>query len=350
MKKVRIGIIGCGGIANGAHIRQLNDVKEAEIVALCDIDEEKLKNTAEKVGVDEAHRFENYKDLIACPDVDAVEICTPNHLHVPMAIEAVRAGKPFNCEKPLALDFRQATELKNALEKRNIPNMMCFSYRFHPAVRYAKYILSKGLIGKVISINVEYLKSSALWKGRRLEWRFIKEYAGTGVLGDLGVHLIDMASFLVGDFHEICANFGTVVKERQKIGSDEWGKVETDDYCNFLATIGDGVSANFAITGCALGNANTIKYDIFGTEGVISFNLNDPSVLGVCIGEIDRMSESLHFVKVPDKFKISQEQMFTNLVLGKECEYLPTVYDGLACQKILDAAVLSAEEKRFVTV
>lgn len=350
MSKVKIGIIGVGGIAYGRHIPELKRIPECEITAVCDTDPQALQKAKEQLGLDDSHCFTDYRQLIDCTDVDAVEICTPNYLHVPMAVYAIEKGKPINVEKPLSVDFKSTLPLKEALEKNNISNMMCFSYRFFPAVRFAKYILEKGLIGDVISVNVEYLKSSAFMEGRRLDWRFVKEYAGTGVLGDLGVHLIDMAEFLIGKIKSVSAVAGIVVKERKRLDSEEFANVETDDYCNFLAEIEGGVTGSFVITRCAIGNINTIKYDIFGTDGVISFNLNNPDILTVCIGEIDKKADGLHTVNVPKEFKITQEQMFIDMVNKKECKYLPTVDDGLRCQKILDGLLCSVEEKRWVEV
>lgn len=196
---------------------------------------------------------------ITCDDVDAVEICTPNYLHVPMVIDAVKAGKPINVEKPLSINLSEAKKLEDALKNNTVPNMMCFSYRFKPAVRYAKEILNRKLLGDILSVNVEYLKSSAFMEGRRLDWRFVKEYAGTGVLGDLGVHLIDMAQFLLGDMTRVCAEAGIIVKQRKKLDSDELGNVETDDYCNFMADFECGAHGMFTITRCAIGHKNTIN-------------------------------------------------------------------------------------------
>ena len=351
---VKVGIIGVGGISR-KHIYELLEIKECKITAICDIDPAALKNTAERLGIDEAHCFYAYKELVDCPEVDAVEICTPNYLHVPMAEYAVRQGKPVNVEKPLALRTEDTADLEKMIREYNHPNMMCFSYRFKPGVRYAKHILDRGLIGNIISINVEYLKSTGLQEGRRLEWRFIKEYAGTGVLGDLGVHLIDMMRLLVGDVKSVSAMAGIVVKKRPRLDCNELGDVETDDYCNFIAEVedrksGESVPATFAITRCAIGHANTIKFDIFGTEGTISFDLNDSSILKVCIGEIDKNGNGLHTVAVPDKFKINQEQMFIDMVNGKDCEFLPTIEDGIECQKILDAILESSETGRRVTL
>ena len=261
----RIGMIGVGGIARGKHIPQITEGTGGHVHAICDVDEAMLQQVGEKLGIPENLRFTDYHQLIACEEVDAVEICTPNHLHVPMALAAVEAGKPFNLEKPLSTNYATAKALENALREHPVDNMMCFSYRFMPAVRYAKEILSQGKLGKIVSVDVAYLKSSAFWKGRRLDWRFVKEYGGTGVLGDLGVHLIDMAQFLIGSVEEVCGTTEIVVKKRQKLDSEEWADVTTDDYCSFLANMEGGVKAAFTITRCALGHANTIKYDITGS-------------------------------------------------------------------------------------
>ncbi len=350
MKKARIGIIGLGGIAQGVHIPNLIANSDCAITAICDINVDKLNTVGDQLGIDESHRFTDYRNLVACPDVDAVEICTPNYLHVPMAVEAVGAGKAINIEKPLSVDLAHTLPLQQVLTEHPVPNMMCFSYRFFPAVRFAKWIIEKRMLGKIVSVNVEYLKSSALWEGRRLEWRFIKEYAGTGVLGDLGVHLIDATEFLIGNIRSVSAKTGIVVKERKRLDSDEMGNVETDDYCNFIAELGNGIAATFSITRCALGHGNTIKFDIFGTNGVISFNLNDPSVLSVCLGEVDKKANGLHQVCVPDEFYVKQEDTFVDLVNGKVGEHLPTVKDGVRCQQILDCLLTSAEEKRWVDI
>lgn len=345
---VRIGIIGVGGIACGAHIPEICESDGGVLTAVCDIDSGKLNSVGDRFNIPQNRRFTNYRELIECDEVDAVEICTPNYLHVPMAIDAVRAGKPINVEKPLSVNITEARKLESALSENHVPNMMCFSYRFKPAVRYAKEILNRGLLGDILSVNVEYLKSSAFMAGRRLEWRFIKKYAGTGVLGDLGVHLIDMAQLLVGNMTRVCAETGIVVKQRKKLDSEELGNVETDDYCNFLADFECGAHGMFNVTRCAIGHDNTIKYDIFGTRGVLSFNLNNSDELSLCIGDIDVESCGMHTVKVPDKYRIAQEQMFVDLVSGKECQYLPSVADGIVCQNILDSLLESSQKNGWI--
>ena len=352
MKKLRIGIVGVGGIGNGAHLRPLSQLPECEVVAICDIKPATLKRVGDQYNIPEDHRFIDYHDLIACPDVDAVEVCTPNNVHIPIAMEVVRAGKPVNVEKPLALSVGQAQPLLDLLSEKPVTNMMCFSYRFRPATQFARKLLAEKAIGDIVSVKVEYLKDSALWVGRRLDWRFDKEIAGTGVLGDLGAHLIDMTRYLVGEFREVSCDIGTVVKRRQREDSEEWADVTTDDYAHFIARLGDtgDIFANFTISRCCLGERNSIRYDIYGTEGVISFDLNNSEVLGVCIGPVDRECGNIHTVKVPAKYNHLQEKTFVDAALGDKADILPDLTEGLACQKVIDALLLSSEEKRWVTV
>jgi len=156
-----IGIIGVGGIGRGAHLISLKNCVGAKVTAICDIDRERLNKVGDEFGIDEDYRFVDYMDLIKCSKVDAVEICTPNYLHAQMAIDVIAAGKPVNLEKPMALNYDQAKAIKNALDGTNLPFMISFSYRFKPAVRFAKWIISQGLIGDIITLNVEYFKSIA---------------------------------------------------------------------------------------------------------------------------------------------------------------------------------------------
>lgn len=346
---LKIGIIGLGGIAK-KHISEILKVSDAKICAICDIDEAKLQSVGDRLEIPESHRFTNYKDLIACDDVEAVEICTPNYLHIPMATEVVKAGKPLEVEKPLSVDYRGVDELVQTIEEKGIVNMTCFSYRFMPAVRYAKHLIEEGKLGKIINVDVAYLKSSGFWAGRRLDWRFVKEYAGCGVIGDLGVHLIDMTRYLVGDFKTVYASTEIIVKQRQKLDSDEYADVETEDLASFMAKLEGNVNANFLISRCAIGNSNTIKFEIYGTEGVLQFNLNDPSVLTVCVGDVDRETGSLHTVKVPAKYNMGQEETFIRAALGEKLENFPFVREGAACQKVVDAVMESARTDSVVKV
>lgn len=348
-KELRIGIIGLGRIS-AKHISELLRARDAKIVAVCDIDGEKLKAAGDKLNVPEEYRFTDYRELIACDIVDAVEVCTPNYLHVPMAYDAIKAGKPVNVEKPLSDTYANVPELLELLEKNAQPNMMCFSYRFLPAVRYAKELIAEGKIGRVLTVHVEYLQSGSFIEGRRMEWRFVKKLSGTGAIGDLGVHLIDMTRYLIGEINAVCARKSTFVKQRRMLDSDDIGDVTTDDYCSFLADIEGGAVANFTVTRCAHGHSNTIKYDVFGTDGTISFNLNNPRELSLCLGKEEIKTVGLHTVAVPEKYNSSQEQSFVDIALGRFNEPVADIREGARCQKIVDAIDLSSDENKWIEI
>lgn len=346
---LRIGIIGTGRIS-ATHIRGIKEAKDGKIVALCDINREALDRVGDELGIAPEYRFENYLDLINCDIVDAVEICTPNYLHVPMAEAAINAGKPVNVEKPLSCSMADVHKVISALKNRNTPNMMCFSYRFRPAVRYAKELIADGKIGDIVSVNIEYLQSGSFIEGRRMEWRFVKQFSGTGVIGDLGVHLIDMTRYLVGDITAVCARKNTVVKQRRMLDSDVIGDVTTDDFCSFIADIEGGAIATFIVTRCAHGHSNTIKYDIFGTDGVISFNLNNPTELAICLGKEEIKNVGLHTVTVPEKYNASQEQAFIDIALGRYNEPIADIYEGAKCQRIVDAISEASEKNTWIEI
>ena len=346
---LKIGIIGLGGIS-GKHIKEIQANPKAEITAICDISEEKLQKIGEKLNIPQCRRFVDYKDLIACPEVEAVEICTPNYLHIPMAMEVAKAGKALEVEKPLSVDSTGVDALLQLIAEKGIVNMTCFSYRFLPAVRYAKHLIETGKLGKIINVDVAYLKSSGFWAGRRLDWRFVKECAGCGVIGDLGVHLIDMVRYLAGEFQSVYASTEIVVKRRQKLDSEEYADVETEDVATFLAKLEGNVKANFLISRCAIGNSNTIKFEIYGTEGVLKFNLNHPQELTLCVGEVDRETESLHTVQVPKSYERGQEDTFIQAALGNVSQDLPPVSEGAKCQRIIDALLESARTDRVVRI
>ena len=349
MEKVRIGVIGLGGIS-AKHIGELLKCEDAEVVALCDIDEKAIERAREKTGVSKEKCYTDYRMLIADESVDAVEICTPNYLHAEMARAAFKAGKPVNLEKPVAMNYEEALTILEAEKNSSAFGMTCFSYRFMPAVRYAKHLVDSGSIGNIIGLNVAYLKSSAYWEGRPLEWRFEKEKAGSGVVCDLGVHLIDLAQLLAGNITALCSTYKTYVNERPTLDGKGVGRVSTDDSCSFIAHFSCGAEGCFHITRCAIGHANTIRYDVYGDRGSIAFDLNDPTVLTICNGDGDPKNLKPETVKVPEEFYLSQEQAFVNSVLGKRDELFPSVCDGVEGQRVVDAILDSFEERKWVNL
>ena len=137
-KVIRVGSVGVGAIWGGVHEPGIAKSPDLTLVAICDIDEKKLEAVGEKYGIPPQYRFTDYRDLVNCDIVDAVDICTSNDAHFKVAMAAVEAGKPFNLEKPITLTAEEADILAKAAQEKNVKNMVCFSYRFKAAARYAK--------------------------------------------------------------------------------------------------------------------------------------------------------------------------------------------------------------------
>lgn len=230
--------------------------------------------------------------------------------------------------------------------------MVCFSYRFLPAVRYAKELAERGELGRVVTVIAKYLKSSAFMFGRRLDWRFVGEYARYGVSGDLGVHILDLASFLAGDICSVTADLGIAVKERMKPGSDEYAPVETDDWCHFLAHFDGGASGTFTISRAAYGNTNQICVEIYGDSGALRFDLNHSDRLEVYSGGMKPGDavEKFETIAVPDEYRAGQMQCFVDLLLARPDKYIPTLADGVKLQRVLDAILESGRTRRWVDI
>ncbi len=339
MKKKKIGIIGFGGIANSTHTNgYLGCTDKAEVVAVCDIREEALALARERLGVSEKYCFKDYKELIACDEVEAIDICTPNHLHCEIAKEAIKAGKPFAVEKPVGLSYDEVIDL--CKQTGDLPAFVSFSFRFHKGIRYMKKLITDGVIGDVTNVYIRYYKESALRPGRKLEWRFDKNLAGTGALGDFGSHMVDTARLFCGDFKSVYAESGIVVDKRQKLDSEEIAPVTTDDWCNILAKTVNGAGVSISVSRCARGMDLLTEMEIFGTKGALLYSTD--TGLRVNRGEGPVLEE------VPDTYLANQSEVFVDYLNEITDEITPSLSDGLACQKILEAAERSIESGEVV--
>jgi predicted dehydrogenase len=352
MGAVRVGVIGLGKIAEAVHLPGLASSPNAEIHAICDKNPARLKEIGERYAIPPERRFQDYRDLITLPEIEAVDIATPNFAHLEPVMAAYENGKHVCVEKPLALNYPQALEMEARARKSGVTTMVCFSFRFNPAVRFARWIIDEGGIGKILTVYVQYLKSAAFDTTRGLEWRFQKELAGSGVLGDLGSHMIDMTRFLAGDIDSVCSKTGIAVAERKKLDSNQMGQVSTDDSCSAIASLACGGHASIILSRCAVavGNENSAKIAIYGDRGMVRLDSEKPFEIEACSGKLDFTTGSAHTFKVPKSFQAEQMDSFVKNVVGNPDRYLPGLEDGVRCQKILDAMVDSDRNGKWVDV
>ena len=355
-KVIRIGSVGLGGIWTGVHEPGIRRSPDLELVAICDIDEEKLKAAGEKYGIDEAHRFVDYHDLINCPDVDAVDICTSNDAHFEIGMAAVEAGKPYDIEKPITMTAEEADILANATKEKGIKNMVCFSYRFKAAARYAKDLIAQGKIGKVYHVDMQYFQAWGLPRvDCPLAWRFIKNRTGSGALGDLGCHALDLVRFVLGkEYTNIVGHTGTYVKERKLEKGEGVGQVDVDDFCNYMADMEDGISASFQITRFGFGRGNYQRMEIYGSEGAIVYSLDaTPGLedeIEVCSGDINADPHVFSKLPIPQQYYSDQMQSFADILNGVGDGMPATIFDGQANQHVVDTILESAEAGKWMEI
>ncbi|RJS88147.1 gfo/Idh/MocA family oxidoreductase [Candidatus Bathyarchaeota archaeon] len=338
------------------------------LVAICGRTEEAVAEAAKRFGFETY--YTDWKKLIADDRIELVDNCLPNNMHAEPCIEAAEAGKNIICEKPLASTLEDAKAVYEAAEKAGVKNMTAFNYRFVPAIRLAKQLIDEGYIGKILQYRAVYLQEWIMDPNFPLVWRLRKSVAGSGALGDLGAHIIDLARFLVGEVTSVCGLTETFIKERPLPEDPEKkGKVDVDDVFIAMARFKNGAIGSFEASRFCAGRKNYQRVEIHGTEGSIVFNLERLNELEVYSKKDpeDRMgfrdilvTESVHpFMEHwwPHGHIIGWEHTFVHeihhfidcIVNDKPVAPMAaTFYDGLKCQEILNAIEESARKGRWV--
>jgi predicted dehydrogenase len=329
----------------------------------------------------------DWKAAVADPEIQLVDIGTPNDMHREMAIAALEAGKNVACEKPLAQNLAEAREMRDAARKaKKSKTFVWYNYRRTPAVALAHQLFKAGKIGRVYHVRAYYLQD---WAGPSvpLIWRFSKKVSGTGAHGDLSAHVIDMARFITGDeFSEVVgAAFETFVKEREipaqgssggiasgaAAAKGKMGKVDVDDASVFIARMKSGALATVESTRFATGYQNKNGLEIHGDKGAIRFNFEDMNWLGYYDATADRKVQGWTNIMVthggdhpyaanwwPDAHILGYEHSFINQVadmmsiLGGQPPVvpMPDFEDAYKTQQVLEAAAIAATERHPVKV
>lgn len=349
MTQIKMGIIGLAGIAD-FHIKGVLKSNDAILWAFCDVNEEFLNSIADKYDIPSSRRYTNYVEMLKNSGVDAVSICTPNFNHFAIAVEAIKNKIPFAVEKPITLNSGEAAILKQMAEEIKLPNMICFSYRYKSAARYAKWMIEQGLLGRIFHVYIQYMQGWGIDEKIPLQWRFQKSLSGSGALGDLGSHMLDLTRFLVGDINKVCSHAGTFIKERKKMDSDDTGIVDVDDFCHIMAQIEGNISSTFAITRYAYGRGNYQRVEVYGSEGSLVYHLDEEDILEVNIPSENGTSHGFHKVTMPENFIADQMQSFFDIIQGKGDGLSATVDDGYINQKVIDGIIESFTEDRWVSL
>ena len=352
---LRVGSIGLGGISHAVHIPGILACPDKlQLTALCDIDPERLKERAEEYGIPEDHCFTDYRDLILCPDVDVIDISTPNDCHLEIAEFAAKAGKPYGLEKPITLDAAEAKELYDVTKENGVQNMIYFSYRYKAAARYARDLIAEGKLGRIYHVNAQYYQAWALpLKKRPLVWRFIKKRTGTGVLGDLGCHIMDLTSFITGEWYtKVMGHMCTFVHERELLDGSGVGRVDVDDHIAVLSELTGGAAASFQISRDATGRGNYQRIEIYGDKGALIYKLDENADDKDALEFMDEAIGDRKYVtlEIPEKYRVQQMDCFGKEMAGEGDGLNANIDDGLRNQRLMDAVVRSSTEGHWVMV
>ena len=281
-KRLNIGMVGYGFMgrahSNAYHrVNQFFDVAYQPVLrAVSARTKERVDAFANRWGWERVES--DWRALVAAPDIDVIDICSPNNTHYEIALAAAAAGKMILCEKPLAMDGTQAREMTRAVEASGKANMVWFNYRRVPAISLAKQLIDEGRLGRIFHYRATYLQdwtiSPNVPVGGAGTWRLDKDIAGAGVSGDLSTHNIDTAIWLNGAVAEVCGMTEVFIKERHRADGSS-AKMEIDDVCTFLARFANGSNGTFEATRYARGRKNKNSFEINGEAGSIYFDLED---------------------------------------------------------------------------
>ncbi len=385
MKKLNVGMLGTGFMGR-THSNAFNQVNhffdlpyQPVLKCCCARNVENLKKFQAAWGYESIET--DWRKVVESDDIDIIDVVTPNFLHKDMVIAAAEAGKIIICEKPLAMNSQEATEMVAAVEKAGVPSCVSFCYRRNPSVALFKQLVDENRIGRPFhyraTYNQDYTISTKVPVGGASLWRLDANVAGSGVTGDLLAHSIDCAEWLNGPIKRVCAHTEIFIKERTNALTGEKTPITIDDACMFLAIFENGSMGTFESSRYARGRKNFNTMEMNGENGACYFNLEEPEYL-----QFFRYADPETGKKIEDHLTGWQKILVTNsehpymdhywvpgTVIGYEHYFInqladfltqigggtptypvPTISDAARTQKVCDAVIRSAKEGAWIEI
>ena len=360
--KIRVGVIGVG-IGSLIHIPGFQTCADTEIVAVCSARHERAKEAAEKFGI--PYAFTDYHKMIELDGLDAVSITSPPHLHYPMSMTALEAGKHVLCEKPMALNFEEAEKMYQKAESSKRVHMMNHEFRFLPARARMKELIDEGYLGQLYTIHSSAFygpRNGGSYNGmtvaRPWNWWSDKSQGG-GLLGALGSHVIDALRHWFGEIAGVYGQLETVAKTRKVEDSEELKPVTSDDAFAFIFRLESGILGTVTASSAARlapGAPGMPSFQAYGSEGSLFLSSDgvlrggqrgDSEVMELPIPDrLEPPSAEGHFLLPP--FILLLQEFVRGIKEGKKVT--PSFYDGMKHQEVMDAISLSQCEERWITL
>jgi predicted dehydrogenase len=339
---------------------------QPRLKVLCGRTRAGLSDAAVRFGWEET--ASDWRDVIERPDIDIVDICTPGDSHAEIAIAAARAGKAVFCEKPLANTVRDAERMLETVRRARVTHMLCHNYRRVPAVALAKRLIDEGKLGAIRHFRGVYLQEWLVDPAAPRVWRLDRRRAGSGALGDLGSHVVDLARYLVGEITDVSGALTTFVKRRPLPDNRlRKGAVTVDDAAVAVLRFANGALGTIEATRMAPGRLNHNRFEINGSEGSVAFDLERLNELEVHLESRRASTRGFRtviatdpghpYVKAwwPPGHTIGWEHTFTHTVfdllegMADRRSPAPNFDDGVRNQRVLEAIERSSAARRWVS-
>lgn len=357
-QRLRVGVIGAG--VGALHLAAYKQIPEVEIVALAGLDDDRVKKVAAEYGVPQTYR--EYEQMLAAGNVDAVSVCLPNYLHAPVAIAALQAGKHVLVEKPLARNAAEGREIVQAARAQDKVLMISFDKRHRSDVIWIKQYIDSGAIGRVYYAKAHWMRRQGI--PRLGSWFVSKEQAGGGPLVDLGVHVLDIAMYLMGEPKPLAVSANTYAEFGPR-GQKGWGwggrlaqfsdenlEYEVEDLATAFIRLEGGATllleASWATHSSA---ADDFGVTLYGSEGGIEMFVHNYATVDTVrlFNDTNGIATDLT-PKIPaGNSHLEVIRRFVSAVLHGT-PAIPGPEDGLRRNEVLDAAYRSAAEGREVTI
>jgi predicted dehydrogenase len=372
-RDLRIGLVGYGfmGRTHSNAYRRVNNFFDLEyrpvLKAVCGRDAGKLAAFADQWGFESVET--DWRALVNRPDIDVIDIASPNNTHAEVAIAAAEAGKIVLCEKPLGTNAAEAQQMVEAVERAGVANMVWYNYRRVPAVTLAKQLIDEGRLGRIFHYRAKFLQdwtiSQDLPQGGTGLWRLDADAAGSGVTGDLLAHCIDTALWLNGPIDTVSAMTETFIKERVHQATGQLAKVRIDDASAFLARFTNGSLATFEATRYARGHKALYTFEINGEKASIAWDLHDLHRLQYFDHRDEGRLRGWRSIHVTDSdhpymkhwwvpgLQIGYEHTFVHQVadllegLASDNVPGPSFRDALLTEHVTDAVLRSAQSEKW---
>lgn len=380
---LKVGVISLGWMGR-LHTRSYKQLAERfpelgvdiELAVACDPVAEIRDVAVTQLGFDRA--VADYREVIDDPEVDLVSICAPNYLHHEIALAAAGAGKPLWIEKPMGVSATESREIAEAAQRAGIRTAVGFNYRHAPAIEKMRELVRSGRLGRITNVRAWLIADYASSPDGPLTWRYDRERAGAGVVGDLMSHGADLVQYVVGRISEVCALTDTFITDRPiptSVGighsgwevSDERGPVGNEDYVAMMVRLDNGAVGTLESSRVAVGPRAEYVVEVYGTNGSARWNFEDLNDLEVCLGRDNEFQGYTRVFAGPDFTNFSRFQpgagtsmgfddlkaieaaLFVQSVLT-DTQLAPSVCDGWAAAEVDEAVIRSVHSRTWQKV